>query len=880
MSTNLNTGLTPGADCGCCEGVQPATPQTLFNRPALPAVAYRIGTWADFHASLTAGLSSDQRPALSSLLTRDDSDFTMGLIDAFACTADVLTFYQERTANESWLRTAVERDSLQEMGRLIGYALRPGVAAETWLAFTMEPVPTAPPGLADEAGAFVTGVPAQIALKTGLKVQSVPGPDEKPQTFETVETVDAARAGWNAVRPWLSEPVLPARGDRVAWLAGVRTGLKAGDAVVFVDAEFFDDADTDRWDFRVLSAVTPELAADRTRIEWQRALGSVNPFKNPAAQPRVFALRKRAAAFGHNAPMWASMPTIYKNQYPGGVEGTDTFNYTDDWPDFFASRRAPGETIAWLDLDSVQGDIAAGSLAVVAKGDFNHPQGGSGGTYVELYEVRATSEVSRAEFALSGKVTRLELAGENFSAEFYEHPRALSVFAVSEELVITEVPVDTPISGDLLPLAVAADGLLPGRRLIVRGMPDGNDTGGSADEVVHYAYITAVTPQGARCLVRLDAALPTALRRDSVVVHANVALASHGESVTQILGSGNAARAFARYELKQMPLTWRAAPTETGAAAELTLRIGGVEWQHRSTLYGAAAADRTYTLQTDPAGHLWVRFGDGVNGSRLSSGQNNVVASYRKGLGAAGNVAGGTLTQLSTRPLGLKGVSNPQAALGGTEAEPASAARRSMPMTTRTLGRVVSRLDYEDFARAYAGVAKAQAEVLPLRGGRAIVITVAAEDGAAIDDSSPVWTNLLAALKAAGDPLVPVQLLAAQLSTVQIGLKVACDPSHDEDTVLAAVETALRAAFSFDTRALAQPVQQSEVIAVAQAVAGVVAIDLDWLYGGTSPLSQTVASLQARLLASRARIGPDGQPRPAELLTLAGGPLVSLGAME
>ncbi len=66
------------------------------------------------------------------------------------------------------------------------------------------------------------------------------------------------------------------------------------------------------------------------------------------------------------------------------------------------------------------------------------------------------------------------------------------------------------------------------------------------------------------------------------------------------------------------------------------------------------------------------------------------------------------------------------------------------------------------------------------------------------------------------------------------------------------------------------------MIAAAQAVAGVVAIDLDWLYGGSAPLAQTLPSLQARLLASRARVGAGGMPLPAELLTLHPGPLVSL----
>ena len=43
------------------------------------------------------------------------------------------------------------------------------------------------------------------ALQGHVEVQSVPGPGERPQTFETVEEIDA-RPEWNAVRPWLSEP--------------------------------------------------------------------------------------------------------------------------------------------------------------------------------------------------------------------------------------------------------------------------------------------------------------------------------------------------------------------------------------------------------------------------------------------------------------------------------------------------------------------------------------------------------------------------------------------------------------------------------------------------------------------------------------------------
>lgn len=860
--------------CGCCDGVQAATPQAVFNRAGLAGIGYRIGRWADFRASLLAGLSSAEFPRLNGLLTRDEDDFTVALADAFACAADVLTFYQERTAHEHYLRTATERLSLQELGRLIGYRLRPGVAAETWLAFTLETPPAPPPNLKPEPGAFVSGVPERLSLAAGLKVQSVPGPDEKPQTFETVEALSEARPQWNAARPWLADAVRPGRGATFTYLAGVRTGLKPGDAVLLVDDDFTADPEAggDRWDLRMLTRVEADAAADRTRIEWSRGLGSVRPRKNPAAEPQLHALRRRAAAFGHNAPMWASMPVVFKEQYPGG--GSSTIGFAPDWPDFKASTRLPGQRAAWLDLDGVVSEAAAGSLVVVAKGEFNRSSGPAAGSYVELYQVRGNSEVSRAQFALSGKVTRLELAGENFAAQFFGVPRALTVFLQSERLDFAAHPVVTPVAGEWLPLDLPADGLHAGRRLVVRG--ERADGGGGA---VHATTIRSVSAQGARCTLRLDQALPAALRRDSVVVHLNVALASHGETTTQILGSGDAATPFQRFELRQLPLTWRAAASEAGASPELTLRVGELRWSPRDTLHGAARDERAYALRDDEQGRLWVEFGDGVQGARLPGGQGNVRATYRSGIGAAGNVRAETLTQLGARPLGLKGVANPLQASGGTDPEAADDARRNMPLATRTLGRVVSLPDYEDHARAYAGIAKAQAAVLALPRGRCIVITVAAPEGATIDETSPVWTGLLAALKAAGDPLVPVQLLAAQRSPLHLGLRVRCDPERDEAAVLAAVEQALREDFGFLARELGQPVQRSAVLASAHRVPGVLAVQLTALYGGSAPAAQTLPGVHERLLAGRLRVGAGGLPLPAELLTLHTGPLARLEAM-
>ena len=166
--------------CGCCAGVAQRTPVTLGNRPGLSAVAYRVGVHRDFLASMIAGLTDVDRPRLARLGTRDSDDLSIALLDAWAVTSDVLAFYNERLANESYLRTARSRTSLQELARLLGYRLRPGVAAETYLAFALEPPPDVPAQATKDPGSAPPVTPETVTLEPGLNVQSIPGPGEQP----------------------------------------------------------------------------------------------------------------------------------------------------------------------------------------------------------------------------------------------------------------------------------------------------------------------------------------------------------------------------------------------------------------------------------------------------------------------------------------------------------------------------------------------------------------------------------------------------------------------------------------------------------------------------------------------------------------------------
>lgn len=65
---------------------------------------------------------------------RSEADFGIVLIELFAYMADILSYYQDRIANESFLATAQERKSVIEHLRLIGYELEPSAAASAKLS--------------------------------------------------------------------------------------------------------------------------------------------------------------------------------------------------------------------------------------------------------------------------------------------------------------------------------------------------------------------------------------------------------------------------------------------------------------------------------------------------------------------------------------------------------------------------------------------------------------------------------------------------------------------------------------------------------------------------------------------------------------------------
>ena len=829
-------------DYGCCEGVRAKTPAVIANRPGLSAIAYRVGTHSTFKQSLLASLSSAPAP-MRDLTTRDDDDWTIALLDAWATAGDVLTFYQERIANESYLRTAQERLSVIEMARLIGYRPRPGVAAGTALAFTVDASP---------------GSPEVASIPIGAKVQSVPGPDETPQTFETIEVTDA-RAEWNALKLRTTEPQVLSFGATTAWFGGVSLNLNVGDLVLFVGVDRETNPASTRWDMRRVTKVTPDAKNERTAVEWIEPLAALNPSGVPAKTAKVFALRKRASLFGYNAPDPKLFTATQVANY-GSAIGKDGSGFVTDW--VFTIDTGNSRVF----LDALYSGVVKDGWLVLSRPALQ-----------QLYRANTVTEAALNQYALTAKSTRVELdTNASLSSYAGSNYRTTAVLAQSEELpLLAERPLATTATTGLsatLTLATKITNLPKGRTLIVEGQ-----LAGSGLPMAEEVTVDACVAVGQFTKITLTKGLANNYLLSSVTVYANVANATHGETVSEVLGNGNGAAVYQQFALKQSPLTHVSdASAEGGAASTLQVRVNDVLWEEVPSLYQRGPSERIFvTRQTDPAAgatassdqtdRTTVQFGDGINGARLPTGQLNVRATYRKGIGVAGNLKAGQLSILLSRPLGVTGAINPKAPAGGADAEVLDDARGNAPLTVLTLDRVVSLRDYEDFARAFAGVGKALATWTWNGQKQGVFVTVAGPGGAAIASDSPTLDNLITALHDKGDPFVWLNVKTYRSATFVLTATVKVDEHYLSDKVLSAVKQAVLDAFSFDQRQFGQRVALSEVVAVMQNVEGVLAVDVNALkrsdgVGGSGLIQPLPAALPS--------LGNGDVVLAAELLTV------------
>ncbi|QBR01439.1 putative baseplate assembly protein [Paraburkholderia pallida] len=446
--------MNANCDCNCCTGVGDETPASVANRPGLPALTYRVGTWAQFRASMVDALSSTGR--LVTLKTRSDDDFTIALVDAFAVVCDILTFYSERSANEHYLGTATDPVSVQELAKLVGYQLAPGVAASVPLALTLQTPPPAVPGAAP-SGQQAVLTPPRVQVATGLQAQSVPVAGGQPVTYETIAPIEA-RASWNALKVRTRNALASTAANAGAGhlrLAGLVGAVQAGDwlLVVVTDSSGQQTGGVSRVSQVSLDTATqttvvqfdnggpaPALAPDPSaaapalsgtlgdaalstavkgvvwsdqadlvaqarKLQWpvqqlEDNINALNAATDPAAGIQVFRLGVRAALFGNNAPAYASLP----NFTPIGATSGGATSVLPNWDKPAATVQSDlglwNGPSGWLSLDQVYPALVVGGWVVLQAPELSGPV---------AVPISATAQRSRTGYMLASKVTLIEL---------------------------------------------------------------------------------------------------------------------------------------------------------------------------------------------------------------------------------------------------------------------------------------------------------------------------------------------------------------------------------------------------------------------------------------------------------------------------------------
>jgi hypothetical protein len=727
-------------------------PPRLYIAAGLPHLPRQIASFPEFRRAILHDIGGN--PALKDWRGRQPDDFGVMLIEMWAYVCDAIAFYDKVFADETYVRTALRRESLSALIALLGYRPRPAVASMVDLVALAEGrrAVTLPAGTAFRSEAF-DGHPPQVfelteeAVIHPLSNQWMLQP-RRPSTFGPLALS----------RNFLlcaSGSVMAKKDDVVL----VRIGTAAFPRIVQQVSEH-DGADGARYT-RValdspfnLPANTPVsnvrlMKPSLTAGLWPHDFDLSGPFSlggGLVVVPGGSTLKPYAHLDAVYRAVHAEQDVVFgvKNilsarrilgtaQSPRTVTPASSTSFKDAANNTITvpiSKTTTPVTKLTLDfhLDSLLG-ITAGS------------PGGSGGPFASA---DVSDIVVHLGFIAAGTVT----------------VEASTTLADNDPLRVP-LPVEKPIDADP-----------PGRFQL----EDRNQTGAAVDGSLDYSSGSLALGQNSGW----DPALTGPVR-----LFGNVITATRGETVRdELLGFGDATQASQTFNLKKSPLTYLPAPgTDNGVAAALKVFVDGVLWNEVRSFFNVPATAHAYIVRQNDDGESLVTFGDGVRASRLSSGAR-VTAWYRFGAEAAKPPAGG-IHQIARPAKGLSSIRNPVAARGGADAEPPEQLRRYAPRSALLLRRAVSLADLEAAAAAADGVRNVRAEWHwnPIRQTPVAQIFYVGDPA--------IRSLLLQRLHGLTEPGTQIDVAAAVAVPATLAIQVAIDPAHLEPRVLAEVRARL-----------------------------------------------------------------------------------------
>jgi hypothetical protein len=755
------------ADPTCpCQGLD--HPKEIYNPVGHDVIRYRVGEFADFRAAL---LQYDGETALRRWRPHAEADLGVQVVEWWAYLADILTFYNERAASQAYLRTADRPESPARLVRILGYRPRPGLAASGKLAALLNrPVP--------------------VTLPKGFQIASKPGPGKQPQIFETTEAVTLQPPDAIAVDPASDGKLVQTEnGVDGVLLMGVVNAARPGDQVLLL-----------------------------------------SPSASPASYLKVAQATKVVSPRGQpNTRVTFSDSTLAADIENASVDGFQLVKGTLSahlWP--FKSdvdiQVKGGQTV--IHLDGLARQIKAGTrVLLLDSSGANKPRVPTVVHYEETIWIANTTNASDPSQpgTLPDKVYPIPIPHSVLTLD-----TDLSTWQTDRTLIEVRyqfVPVGRLIAApvDKLLLALpqppevvaAGDATLPTGVGIPTEVQGGDGTG---------FLVTGDSGDGIQMSL---GNLPSGGGSVSAPLTAYFSLfdVSRGTTVAnEMLGSGDSTQLFQDFTLKKSPVTYFYTPgSPSGSDFRSTVRVwvDQVEWTETSSFFNRTASDHIFVTKEDERGRTHVLFGDGTNGARLPSGQNNLVATYRYGSGADSPEAGSLSVIMKPQP-GVKAVRNPVRVGGGADPDSPQRLRELAPRSVLALGRAVSADDFEVIASQAPGVAQARAYwSWDASLSRSLVKVYVIGDDNAVASAQ-------AAVTAAADPNRTVRVVPANQYTVNLSLTIDVDPRYIPEVVRDSVGRALddpdTGLFSFDRMHIGEPMFDSAIYNTCLTVAGVVAV--------------------------------------------------------
>jgi hypothetical protein len=720
-----------------CPCPPPIFPPLVNIAPGLSRLPRQVVGFPEYRGAMLAAIRG--KPALADWRAREGDDLGVMMLEWAAYIFDVVAFYDARTTEEAYIRTARDLPSARMIAALIGHRPRPAIAARAELAAITDPN-------------------TSVTVPRGMQFRSDGFDGNPPQIFEA----DSGVLADSAKNQWQLAPVAPENITADAPLLFDMQSLRLAKGMVVK----FGLSGTD---FRL-----GEVAgiASYSGLDGKAYAQPVfaNPVSLPAGTPLADVVATGSALTARVAGFDTSLGLLTAERIALFEAGATSFT-TEQAVDLNAGVDAA------IVLDGLYPQLTAGQEVVLKM---------TSGldlftiTTVEVYNNIPASGTQPLPVVVA---TKLGLAKAGRTNVPNDTSGPITVYGNFQRAGNLALPALARIDASRVAGNLALAGLNEPLAETAGTFPllDKRDTGAAVEGNVSVDGFGRGLLQVVKSPERGDPFV------SPVRVFGNTIPISRGETVAaEVLGSAAAATPFQTFKLQRKPLTYLPSLTAaSGYVSTLQIRVNGLLWDEVDSFFGAGPSDQVYIVRHDEAGETAVTFGDGNYGAFPPVGSNNVIATYRTGAGSIKPPAM-TIRQAVSPLKRLSQIFNPLGASGGADAESPDQIRTQAAIGALTFGRAVSLADFEAMARSYAGIVNAIAGWAWDDALQRAVVTIWY-----IADGGDPTADLRNWLAARADPAIEISVRPATAVPVNLVTAMDFDAAFDGTVVEASVIAAL-----------------------------------------------------------------------------------------